>query len=475
VKATGASGFVVEEALRQCSIGVVDRMPPRRPRDRSEHTAGQGLLRCRVMPTDRSTDLTARAGLLVIAELLVALDLEELVGRELRLRRRQRGVGEFDKLQAVLLMLAAGGERVEDIRVLREDRALARMLERAVPAPDGVHDFLRAFHSEQSSGEPRRRRAHIPMENAALQALGRVNTELVRRAAHYKGGRGYQPTAVLWVEEDLVVADEFRDGNVPAGMGVLAVAQRAFEALPDTVQRRYFRADSACYDTRLLRWLWHRDVGFTVSADIGRQLHAVCSSPTVRWRVFEDRVDEVVALAEVEFAPGNWPKRAPPMRYVALRFSGKQGRLFADGKDTKYLAVASNRRDLPTEELVRWHWQKAGTIEQLHDVTKNDLAVRLLPSGRFGANAAWYRLNLMTYNVLTALKRWALPERLRDARPRRLRYEVFALPAVLAEHARQLTVQVGAPSLSVAELVLARGRLRDLHQRLTDERAHAGA
>ena len=40
-----------------------------------------------------------------------------------------------------------------------------------------------------------------------------------------------------------------------------------------------------------------------------------------------------------------------------------------------------------------------------------------------GANAAWYRLMSLTYNVLTVLRRWALPERFRHARPRRLRYE----------------------------------------------------
>lgn len=53
------------------------------------------------------------------------------------------------------------------------------------------------------------------------------------------------------------------------------------------------------------------------------------------------------------------------MRYVALRFSGKQGRLFSDGSDTKYLAGVSNRGEPSAEELIRWHWQKAGTIDTL--------------------------------------------------------------------------------------------------------------
>lgn len=51
-------------------------------------------------------------------------------------------------------------------------------------------------------------------------------------ARNYKGGRGYQPTAVLWAEQDLVVADQYRDGNVLAGMQTLAVTRRAIAAVP---------------------------------------------------------------------------------------------------------------------------------------------------------------------------------------------------------------------------------------------------
>ena len=103
-------------------IAIHDRMPPRRKRDRSRRGAArpQGLLRSRVVPADRPMDLTARAGLVVVAETLLALGLDEVVGRELRVRRRQRGLGEFDKVQAIVLLLAAGGERVEEVRAPAE-------------------------------------------------------------------------------------------------------------------------------------------------------------------------------------------------------------------------------------------------------------------------------------------------------------------------------------------------------------------
>ena len=52
----------------------------------------------------------------------------------------------------------------------------------------------------------------------------------------------------LWAEADLVLASEFRDGNVPAKQAPLTCAQRAFAALPASVKERYFRGDSACHE-----------------------------------------------------------------------------------------------------------------------------------------------------------------------------------------------------------------------------------
>ena len=43
----------------------------------------------------------------------------------------------------------------------------------------------------------------------------------------YEGERGYQPMLAVWAEMDAILADEFRDGNVPAMMAPLEVAKRA--------------------------------------------------------------------------------------------------------------------------------------------------------------------------------------------------------------------------------------------------------
>ena len=66
-----------------------------------------------------------------------------------------------------------------------------------------------------------------------------------KRAAlpHYEGGRGYQPLVAVWAEADLVLADEWREGNVPANQEPLNCAQLAFAALPGSIKQRYFRGD----------------------------------------------------------------------------------------------------------------------------------------------------------------------------------------------------------------------------------------
>ncbi len=466
----------------------------------------QGLLPYHVEVVERADTVTGRAGLPLALETMRALGLEQVIRAQVRVRERQSGYTEVEKMEALVLLLAAGGDCLDDIAVLQADGGLRRLLGRRFPSADALRHFLYAFHDDRLIAAAQAQRppdtvAYIPAENAALQGLGRVNTALVHRVAaqgrstkatldhdatiqeshkreafpHYQGGRGYQPAAIYWVEQDLVVADEYRDGNVPAGMDTLPLIQRGFASLPATVTAFFFRADSACYNERTLKWLAdpHRPggpqgpIGFTVSADMTEALHAVCAA--VRepaWEAFEERPDETVACTEVEFFPGDWRKDAEPLRYLALRMRKRQGQLFASGSDTKYLAVVSNRWDVPASALLRWHWQKAGTIELVHDVTKNELGAAVPPCGRFGANAAWYRLSLLTYNILSALKSFALPPHLSTARPKRLRFALFTLAGRLVTHAGQLWLRVRAAAERLAGLIAARRQLVLLAQGL---------
>ena len=148
-------------------------------------------------------------------------------------------------------------------------------------------------------------------------------------------------------------------------------------------------------------------------------------------------------------------KDQQPLRYVGMRLRKRQGDLFADGSTTKHFAVVSNIWEWPAPRLLEWHREKAGTLEMVQDVLKNDLAAGVLPCSRFGANAAWLRLAVLAHNVRTALKRLALPPELLAARPKRLRFLIFNTPGRLVHHARKMRLRLAATRERLAEWIEA--------------------
>ena len=143
-----------------------------------------------------------------------------------------------------------------------------------------------------------------------------------------------------------------------------------------------------------------------------------------------------------------------------MHFQKHQGSVFADGSTVHHFAVVTNR---PEDGLtiLPWHRAKAGTVEHAHPVRKNELAAAALPSGKFGANAAWFRLNVLTYNLLTAFKRLTLPGDLRTARPKRLRFLLFNTVGKVVTHARRTLLRLSG-AVQHALLVRARGKIARL-------------
>jgi hypothetical protein len=254
----------------------------------------------------------------------------------------------------------------------------------------------------------------------------------------------------------VVQADQFRDGNVPAQMEPLEVARRAFAALPSTVREYYYRGDSACHESSLVNWLRDEQrvsgpcgrIGFAISARMSEALHAAIQAlPETAWEPYgELHLAETRECADVPFVPSEKTEKKDlqPLRYVAIRIRKQQGELFEDGSAVRHFAVLSNRWELKAARLIAWHREKAGTLEFVPDVIKNDWGGGVLPSKYFGANAAWLRLAVIAHNVLQALKRLALPAELLMARPKRLRFLLFHMPGRLVHHARRLILRVAA-------------------------------
>lgn len=430
--------------------------------------------------------LTSWGGIPLVVQAFRSLGLPGSVQQHLAVKERERGYDEATFVESFVVLNAAGGECVDDFAHLRADPGLSELIGHEIPSPEAARKFLYAFHEEDKIAEAKQRRlpdqiAYIPCEGEPLEGLGQVNRELIQRFGKrcpeqkiatvdqdttiiesrkqealptYEGPRGYQPMLAVWAEMDVVLADEFRDGNVPAQMAPLTVAKAAFAALPETVTSYYYRGDSACHEKELLHWLSDEKraggpqglIGFAISVRMSEALHsAILEVPEKQWKAYGEPDPEVDReCAEVVFVPSDRSehKDSKPLRYIAIRLRQRQGGLFADGSRVRHFAVLTNLWDWDAVKLIQWHREKAGTIERVHDVMKNDLAAGVLPSKYFGANAAWLRLAVISYNVLTALKRLALPAELLSARPKRLRFLIFQTAGRLVQHARQLRLRL---------------------------------
>jgi choline-sulfatase len=216
---------------------------------------------------------------------------------------------------------------------------------------------------------------------------------------------------------------------VPASQQLLQVAGRPFRALPEMIEERYFCSDSAYDEESLLTLL--RDekredepqgsIGLAVSADMNQALHAkLVATPEAKWQFYGEDDAAIKERAEIAYTPeeGAENRYREPLCYVAIRIRKRHAELFPDSSQVKRFAVISNLWNCPVKKLLEWHREKAGSIEAAHDVIKNELAGGVMPCGRFGANAVWLRLAVLTYYLLTVLKRLALPPELLAERPK---------------------------------------------------------
>ena len=181
------------------------------------------------------------------------------------------------------------------------------------------------------------------------------------------------------------------------------------------------------------------------SADLSEQLQAeILRLPARAWQLERDDGEARREWAEVPYVPDDkdYRKARPCLRrYLAVRITKRQGELFADGRRVQHFAVVTNRAG-DGLALLQWHREKAGTVEHTHHVLKSELAAAALPSGKFGANAAWFGLNVLTYNLLTALKRLTPPGDFRTARHKRLRFLLFNTVGKVISHARRTLLRL---------------------------------
>ena len=264
---------------------------------------------------------------------------------------------------SLVLLNLAGGDCVDDLRVLEGDEGFARVASagssctgararsaapwsgagaRSVvgpcPRPRRRFVILAKFHAPEEEAKRVEGRAFIPAPTEALKALYRVNRELLafkqakapqktatvdmdatlvethKRLALfcYQGYAAYQPLTLYWHERRVALHSEFRHGNVPAGYEPVRVLRESLQALPKGVEKVCLRTDTAGYDHKLLQFCAEgcSDFGvieFAIGVDVTAAFKAAVAEVS-EWqplsREVEDRREPTgQEWAEVCFVP----------------------------------------------------------------------------------------------------------------------------------------------------------------------------
>ncbi len=408
-------------------------------------------------------------------------------------KKSAKGLTQRQAVESFVLLSALGGDCVEDMERLRSDEGLVEILGYTPPAAETARQWLDRFHDEGAMAQRPEQGSFLPKESGSLEGLREVerrvvwayteavdtrlevtldvDAQLVETSKSeakycYDGYKAFQPMEVEWAETKLVLADEFREGNVPASKDIKRLVDEAYGMLPQKPWRVSVRSDSAAYDQDNLDHWDQKGWRFAVSADMSVQLRAVIEAlPEESWKVWkEEKKGMMREWAEVPYVPSRKQekKESRPYRYVGIRIRWQQMEMLDDGSRARHFAVVTNIWDMEGQDLLEWHRKKAGTIEHIHHVLNNELAAGVYPSAKHGANAAWLRLQVITYNLLELLKVVALPAEYAKARPKRLRFTVFTQCGRIVHHAGQTLLHIGKRAWE--ELIrLAYDRLLRLH------------
>ena len=397
--------------------------------------------------------LTAHGGLALMAEFNHGIGLRELTDQYLPGPGSNRGFDPSEIVDAVVLMLQGGGRSLEDLRELKDEEGLMKLIGRdEIPEPDTVGDWLRRM------GDPDRGKA-------GLEGLDRVRSKINERILKrdgikeytldadameiigekadalftYTGEKGYMPVAGFLYETPVCVYDEFREGNVAPAFGQKEFYLRCKERMPRGKKIGYYRADSASYQAGLFNQLEEDGVKYAITADQDKAVKTVIGmigqeewKEPVRGCGYE-LGETVHCMNKTKKAFRLVVKREIRRRLVLKR---KEGQYFYHAVATNWLEEQKN-----SWEVLKWHNQR-GQAENFNKELKIGLGMERMPCGQTHANAVFFRIGVLAYNLFIGFKRLSCPESWMRHTIATFRWKIVQVAGRIVKHAGKTVLKL---------------------------------
>jgi hypothetical protein len=347
-------------------------------------------------------------------------------------------------VEPLLLMLQGGGRTLEDLRQIREDTGLGSLLElSAIPSADATGDWLRrmgACAGLERQGEVNRLYVRRALNRDARSAFtldidaSQIVAEKKSAKTTYQGERGYMPIVGHLAKNGLVVGDEFREGNESPGSRNLEFIRYCAAQMPKGKRIAHLRSDSAAYQASIFNWCEGNKISFAIGADLDAAVKAsVAGIPTGDWRLYQDgHVAETVHSME---------KTKKAFRLIVIRRPVQKDFFSPEDARERYTVIASNRRE-SAEETVAWYNRRGDASENRIKELKIGFGMERMPCGQFGANAMFFRIGVLAYNLFVLFKMEALPAEWAHCQVQTVRWRLYQTAGKIVSHAGSLILKV---------------------------------
>jgi len=389
--------------------------------------------------------LTAQAGLALFGEYCHALGLPAWLDAALPEPGSGAGYAASSHALSVIFMLHAGGRSLEDLRTLRAEAGLLELLKLdAVPSSDSVGDWLRRMGQgtglDGLAGVQRQLLERVLVtRDCTAHTLDIDATQIVaeKQTARwtYKGAQGYMPMVGHLAETGLVIGDEFREGNAAPAARNLEFIQTCEAQLPRGHRIAAVRADSAAYQADILNACEAHGQSFAIGATRDAAVTAaIAAIPESDWAPWRD--GEIAETLHCMNRTDN------AFRLIVVR-RGHQGELFEtdDTSPYRYTVVASNRNESAAATMA-WYCQRGEASENRIKELKIGFGMERMPCGQFAANAVFFRLGVLAYNLFKGFTQATLDAAWHRHQVQTLRWRIDQTAGKIVRHAGQQTLKI---------------------------------
>ncbi len=409
-----------------------------------------------------SSEVTPRAGLILFDGFMKAMKVDKMLGAHMPVPGSNRGHNAWEYIRPISLMQYGGGRHIADLREIREDGALRKATGmQVVPSDSGTGDWLK----QAGSGE-------------GIKKMKRVHRELVRRTLSlddteeytlwadptiidladkayaqmtYTGVRGDRPILVGLKELPIFVHHEYRQGNAMGG--TTQALQAGFEAVESAGKKiKHVAADSELYTEDNVNYIKDKGATFTIVADKDvAVMEVIRHIPAPGWKPFYNKegikTDREIAVTVHAMA------KTEAFTLVVLRWRKQQPDLFspdpycyhAIATDLKLDAakvIEVHRESVPDPCKAVWKYNQRAQMENMLKELKGGFGAEHMPCGSFEANAMYFSISVLTYNLTIAQKYLVIREGLQRSTIATLRWKLLQIPAWLARHGNRIRLKI---------------------------------